>query len=265
MKKFRALYFSGLFLFTLPAIAQVNAGLFRYPDVSQSQIVFTYANDVWIVSKEGGTAVKLSSPPGVESFPKFSPNGAAIAYTANYDGNRDVYVLPAAGGIPRRLTTHGYPDRVVDWRPDGKRILFASIRESGKERFNQFYTVAPGGGAVEKLPLSYAEFGSYSPDAKQMALTFRSQIGRNWKRYKGGWKADIHVFDFTSLADENISSGSDASDELPMWHDHFIYFLSDRGPETRMNLWRYDLSKKTFEQLTSFKDYDAHFASIGPD
>src|SRR5881392_1967814 len=117
--------------------AQIDAGLFRFPDVSQTQIVFSYANDLWIISKEGGTAIKISSPPGVESYPKFSPDGKSIAFTGNYDGNNDVYVLPANGGVPVRLTEHGFTDRVVDWQPDGKRILFASDRESGRDRFNQ--------------------------------------------------------------------------------------------------------------------------------
>ncbi|HEY4148004.1 MAG TPA: PDZ domain-containing protein, partial [Chitinophagaceae bacterium] len=265
MKKKRMAAFSSLLFFSLPLLAQIDAGLFRYPDVSQTQIVFTYANDVWIVSKEGGTATKLSSPPGAEMFPRFSPDGKLIAFTGNYDGNRDVYLIPAIGGPTSRLTTHGYTDRVTGWTPDGKRVLFASARESGKERFNQFYTVAVTGGPPEKLPLAYAEYGSYSPDGKQMALTFRSQIFRNWKRYKGGWKADIHIFNFGTLSDENISAGDNASDELPMWHGNYIYFLSDRGPEVRMNLWRYDLTKKTFEQLTSYKDYDVHFPSLGPE
>src|SRR6476660_6929654 len=144
--------------------AQIDAGLFRFPDVSQTQIVFTYANDIWVMPKEGGTAIKLSSPAGVESYPKFSPDGKNIAFSGNYDGNTDVYVIPANGGVPVRLTSHGYPDRVIDWTTDGKRVLFASPRESGKSRFNQFYTVPANGGIVEKLPLAYAEYGSYSPD-----------------------------------------------------------------------------------------------------
>src|SRR5438309_9173243 len=134
MKK-RIVFFTVHSIISASLFAQIDAGLFRYPDVSQTQIVFTYANDLWVMPKEGGTAVKLSSPPGVETFPKFSPDGKSIAFSGNYDGNRDVYVLPAAGGVPQRLTTHGYSDRVVDWTPDGKRVLFASIRESGKERF----------------------------------------------------------------------------------------------------------------------------------
>lgn len=251
-------------LFCLNASSQIDAALFRFPDVSQTQIVFTYANDVWVVSKEGGMASKLSSPPGVEVFPKFSPDGKQIAFSAVYDGNRDVYTIPVGGGIPKRLTEHGYGDRVVDWTNDGKNILFASGRESGKARFNQFYTVPVNGGAETKLPLAYAEYGSYSPDGKQMAVVIMTEVGRNWKRYRGGTNGDIRIYDFEKQMEENISTTSDADDELPMWHGNYIYFLSDRGPEVRMNLWRYDLSKKTFEQLTKFTDYDVHYPSQGP-
>ncbi|CAN5791375.1 S41 family peptidase [soil metagenome] len=245
--------------------AQIDAGLFRFPDVSKTQIVFTYANDIWVISKDGGNAVKLSSPAGVESYPKFSPDGKSIAFTGNYDGNKDVYSIPVAGGVPLRLTQHGGGERTTDWTNDGKKVLFASIRESGKYRFAQFYTVPATGGPAEKLPLAYAEFGSYSPDGKQMALNFRTQVGRNWKRYRGGWNADIHIFNFETMASENISAGSDGADEFPMWHENYIYFLSDRGAEQRMNLWRYEISSKKFEQLTKFTDYDAHYASMGPD
>src|SRR6476469_1178840 len=143
------------------AIAQTDAGLLRYPDVSKNQIVFSYANDIWIVPKEGGTAIKLSSPSGIEAYSKFSPDGSKIAFSGNYDGNVDAYVMPATGGVPVRLTEHGFPDRVVDWTPDGKQIYFASTRESGKARFNQFYTIADTGGAAAKMPFAYAEFGSY--------------------------------------------------------------------------------------------------------
>ncbi|MFL5774378.1 MAG: PDZ domain-containing protein, partial [Flavisolibacter sp.] len=259
--------FSTLMFFCLAAsgFSQIDAGLFRFPDVSKDQIVFTYANDIWVMPKDGGTAVRLSSPAGVESYPKFSPDGKSIAFTGNYDGNSDVYVLPAAGGVPTRLTSHGYPDRVIDWTTDGKRLLFASSRESGKARFNQFYTVPFTGGAPEKLPLAYAEFGSYSPDGKQLALVFRTQVGRNWKRYRGGWKADIHIFNLQTMSDENLSSPEDAGSEFPMWSGNSIYFLSDRGPELRMNLWRYDLSTKNYEQITKFTDYDVHYPSLGPD
>jgi len=255
----------GILFGTGSAFGQTNAGLFRYPDVSKTQIVFTYANDVWVVSKEGGNAEKLSSPLGVELFPKFSPDGRTIAFTGNYDGNRDVYTLPVNGGIPQRLTTHGFPDRVVDWTPDGKKILFASGRESGRDRFNQFYTIPVNGGPADKLPFAYSEYGSYSPDGKQMAVVFMSQAFRNWKRYRGGTKASIHIYNFTTNTSENISLNEVPGSEFPMWNDDYIYFISDRGTELRMNLWRYQVSTKKYEQLTNFKDYDIHYPSAGPD
>ncbi|MGV3528247.1 MAG: hypothetical protein ACO1OO_05075 [Flavisolibacter sp.] len=161
------------------AFAQIDAGLFRYPDVSANEIVFSYANDLWIMPKTGGTAIKLSSPSGVEGFPKFSTDGKSIAFSGNYDGNVDAYVIPSIGGLPVRLTSHGNPDRVVDWTPDGKKVIFASNRESGKARFSQFFAVSPQGGPSEKLPLAYAEFGSYSPDGKQMAVVIHTEGLRN--------------------------------------------------------------------------------------
>jgi tricorn protease len=245
--------------------AQINAGLFRFPDVSKTQIVFTYANDLWVIPKDGGKATKLSSPAGVESFPKFSPDGRSIAFSGNYDGNNDAYVIPVDGGVPVRLTGHGYSDRVVDWLPDGKKVLFASSRESEKARFNQFYTVAANGGPVEKLPLAYAEYGSYSPDGKQIAVVFRTQVGRNWKRYRGGWKADIQIFNFNTKESKNLANEAEAGMEFPMWNGNNIYFLSDRGSELRMNLWKYDLNTKAYTQVTNFKNDDVHYPSMGPD
>lgn len=245
--------------------AQIDAGLFRFPDVSKTHIVFTYANDIWVVSKEGGHAVQLSSPAGVESFPKFSPDGGTIAFSGNYDGNTDVYKIPVAGGVPFRVTYHGMADRVVDWHPDGNRILFASGRESEKERFNQLYTISASGGAAEKLPLPYGEFASYSPDAKQLAVVFRSEVFRTWKRYRGGDAADIYLFNLENGASENISATVAAGEELPMWVGNGIYYLSDNGPEKRMNLWYYDISAKSKRQITNFTDYDVHFPSLGPE
>ena len=121
------------------------------------------------------------------------------------------------------------------------------------------------GGVPQQLPLPYAEFGTLSPDAGQVAFTYKSQVFRNWKRYRGGWNAQIHLFNLANYSSENISTGTDADDELPMWHDNSIYFLSDRGEEKRVNLWEYDITAKKFTQLTHFTDYDAHYASKGPD
>jgi tricorn protease len=258
------LFFLAFFLF-LNTNAQISAGLFRYPDVSQTHIVFTYANDLWVVPKQGGKAYKLSSPPGVETFPKFSPDGKTIAFSGNYDGNRDIFSIPTFGGSVTRLTYHGMSDRMIDWYPDGQALLFASGRDSEKERFNKFFKVPAVGGLPEKLPLAYAEYGTISPDGKKIALTFETQIGRTWKRYRGGNVAAIHIFDFTDLSSENISKNSMAGDEFPMWFGNSIYFVSDRGTENKMNLWTYDLSSKTFRQLTKFTDNDVHYPSLGID
>lgn len=248
-----------------PLDAQVNAGLFRFPDVSSTQIVFSYANDLWLVPKQGGNALKISSPVGMEVFPKFSPDGQKIAFSANYDGNADVYLQSIMGGVPTRLTQHGKSDRMVDWHPDGQHILFASNRESEKDRFNQLFTISIQGGFPTKLPFAYGEFGSYSSDGQQMAMVIKSEIFRTWKRYRGGDVADIYLFNLKDSSSQNISTSIDASEELPMWHENNIYFLSDNGPEKRMNLWKYDLKLKSRTQLTMFKDDDIHFPSQGPE
>ncbi|HOV44981.1 MAG: PD40 domain-containing protein [Chitinophagaceae bacterium] len=255
-------------LISLSAISgaqQIDAGLFRFPDVSHTQIVFTYANDIWIMPKTGGTAQKLSSPAGLEVFPKFSPDGKTVAFSANYDGNNEIYTLPVTGGVPERLTYHGFTERVIDWTPDGKNVLFGSGRESGRNRFGQLFTIPAKKGAATKLPFAYAEFGSYSPDGTKMALVFVSQAFRNWKRYRGGWKANIHIYDFVKNTSQNISKNEVAGSEFPMWNGDYIYFLSDRGAEQRMNLWRYSLGSEKLEQLTKFTEYDIHFPSSGPD
>jgi len=250
---------------SITAFAQIDAGLFRYPDVSATNIVFTYANDLWTIPKTGGVATKLSSPAGVEVFPKFSPDGKKIAFSGNYDGNADAYVIPTAGGMPVRLTSHGYPDRVVDWTLDGNKVLFASSRESGKARFNQFFTVSASGGPAEKLPLAYAEYGSYSPDGKQMAVVIRTERLRNWKRYRGGNVADIHIYNFANKTSENISAADEAPYDFPMWHGNSIYFLSDRGSEQHTNIWKYDVASKALTQVTKYNDVDVHFPSQGPE
>jgi tricorn protease len=248
---------------TISIKAQVDARLLRYPDVSQDQITFVYAGDIWVVPKSGGTALRLSSPEGAESFPRFSPDGQQIAFSGNYDGNTDVYLLPVQGGIPKRLTYHGGSDRVIGWHPEGESVLFTSSRKSGRQRYNQFYLIDAGGGQAQKLTVPYGEFGAFSPDGQSFAYTPKSRVFRNWKRYRGGTAPDIQLFDLDTYASENISR-SDANDELPMWSGNTLYFLSDRGAEKRYNIWAYDRESKEIRQITQFKDYDISFPSIGP-
>ncbi len=243
--------------------SQVDARMVQYPDVSATQIIFTYAGDLWLVPKTGGTAVRLSSPVGTEYFGKFSPDGKSIAYNANYDGTTSIFVIPAGGGNPVAVTNHGMADLLMDWYPDGESLLFSSSRESGKQRFSQFYKVSKNGGLPQKLPLAYGEFASISPDGKQIAFTPKTRVFRTWKRYRGGMAADIFTFDLQSFVSANISA-NDANDEIPMWHGNTIYFLSDRGAEKRANIWAYDLKSKQTRQITNFKDEDVYFPSLGP-
>jgi tricorn protease len=246
------------------ASAQIDARMFRYPAVSKDQIAFVYAGDIWLVPKKGGTAVRLTSSPGEESFPRFSPDGTKVAYSASYDGNVDVYVVPATGGEPVRLTYHPMSDRVVGWTPDGQRVLFVSARESGRQRYNQFYTVGLDGGLPEKLPVPYGEFGTYSPDGTQFVYMPMSQDFRNWKRYRGGWAPDLMLFDLKSFATKNITSNP-ANDAQPMWHDKTIYFVSDRDTNERNNIWAYDVARNAARQVTQLNDFDITFPSMGPD
>ncbi|MBK7335980.1 MAG: PD40 domain-containing protein [Saprospirales bacterium] len=243
--------------------AQVDARLFQFPDVSQTQITFVYGDDIWVAPKEGGIASRLSSPEGLESFPRFSPDGSRIAFSGNYDGNVDIYVLPSQGGLPTRVTHHGMFDRLVDWYPDGKHLLYAASMESGKQRWSQLYKISPEGGLPEKLPIVHAEMGALSPDSKKIAFTDRSQVFRTWKRYRGGSAPDIWIFDLQTMEAQNFTRNT-ANDELPMWTGDKIYYLSDQGPEIRFNIWVYDTKAKTSKQVTKFKDFDVHFPSLGP-
>jgi len=242
--------------------AQVNARMLQYPDVSATHITFTYGGDVWIVAKEGGTAYKLTSAKGTELLARFSPDGKRIAFSGNYNGNVDVYVMPSLGGMPTRITHHGMGDRLLDWYPDGNSLLFASSRESGKQRFSQFYKVSKGGGLPEKLSIPYGEFGVISPDGKQIAYTPKTRAFRTWKRYQGGMAADIFIFNLENNSSENITNNI-ANDEFPMWSGNKIYFLSDRSENKRNNIWSYDLSSKQTKQLTNFNEFDIHFPSVG--
>lgn len=250
----------------LPAGAahgQVDARMLRQPDVSETHITFVYAGDIWVVPKTGGVAQKLSSPAGEESFPRFSPDGQTIAFTGNYDGNADVYTVPTLGGQATRLTHHPMGDRIVDWYSEGDAILYASSMASGRQRYSQLYRVAHEGGLPEKLPIPYGEFGAISPDGGTLAYMPKSRDFRTWKRYRGGWAPDILLFDLNDYSSRNLTS-NDANDGHPMWHGRTLYFLSDRDPGQRHNIWAYELDGETFRQVTNFTDVDVHFPAIGP-
>jgi len=247
----------------LPATAQVDARLLRHPDVSETQITFVYGGDVWVVPKSGGTANRLSSPAGDEAFPRFSPDGQTIAFSGNYDGNVDIYTLPAGGGVPTRVTHHGGGDRLVDWVPGGDSLLYATSMHSGRQRFSQLYHVSASGGHPRQLPLGYGEFGGYSSDGRYLAFTPETRVFRTWKRYRGGAAPDIWVYDTQTGTAEKLTDHP-ANDELPMWDGATVYFLSDRGPNQRYNIWAKNRETGETRQVTTFADFDVHFPAIGP-
>ncbi|HZU33017.1 MAG TPA: protease, partial [Candidatus Angelobacter sp.] len=169
MKKISILLLSVIFIFACGICAHAAGPLLmQKPTLSKTHIAFAYAGDLWLVPREGGEAHLLTSGSGTKSDPVFSPDGSMIAFTGDYDGNVDVYVMPSSGGVPRRLTHHPAIDEVVGWSPDGKSILFRSSRNS-YSRFNRLFTVSLDGGLPHELPLPMAEFGAFSPDGKHIA------------------------------------------------------------------------------------------------
>ena len=190
------------FLVTLPAAAvEPHGGMLRSPDVSASHIVFVYANDLWIVPREGGTAVPLASPPGEESFPRFNAAGDTIAFMGNYDGNTDLYTIRAAGGTPFRVTYHPDTEHLSDWTPDG-RLLFSAAGREWYPRARELFSVPATGGLPEKMPVPYGSAAAISPDSTWLAYTPHTRDQRTWKRYRGGMATDIWLFNLKDLSSE---------------------------------------------------------------
>ena len=239
-----------------------HPGMLRFPDVGASDIVFLYANDLWLVSREGGLARPLAGPPGQELFPKFSPDGRTIAFVGNYEGNPDLYTIPVAGGIAQRITHHPARETLCDWTPDG-RLLFSTNAFAGLRRQTQLFTVAASGGMPDRLPVPYGADGAISPDGQWLAYTPHSRDFRTWKRYRGGMATDIWLFHLTNHTSRKITDW-EGTDTLPMWHGQTVYYLSDAGPAHRLNVWSFNTQTDQRKQITHFKDYDVKWPSIGP-
>ncbi|GJQ28138.1 MAG: hypothetical protein HBSAPP03_00220 [Phycisphaerae bacterium] len=244
-----------------------NAGMLRWPDVSATHVVFSYANDLWIVPKTGGQAQPLASPPGQEQFPRFSPDGSTIAFVGNYEGNRDLYTIAASGGVPTRITFHPAAEALCDWTPDGKSLMFLSNGLSGLGRQTWAFTVPASGGMYDKLPVPYSGFGAISPDGQWLAYTPHSTDTRTWKRYRGGMATDLWLFNLKTNASDRITDW-EGTDTLPMWipvgDGKVVYYLSDAGPEHRLNLWSYTLATRQRRQVTNFTNDDVRWPSMGP-
>ncbi len=256
---------------TMMLFAQDEARLLRFPAIHGNQIVFTYAGDLYTVNATGGIARRLTNHDGFNMFPRISPDGNYIAFTWQYDGNTEVYVMPAQGGVPKRLThTATIPrddvsDRmgpnniVMGWK-DNDKILFRSRRIEWNSFNGQLYVVSKEGGMPEQLPLIRGGFTSYSPDKTQIAFNRVFREFRTWKRYRGGQADDVWIYDFETQDLSNITNNP-AQDIIPMWYEDKIYFISDRYDI--MNLFSYDVNTGETTQHTEFTDFDIKFPSIG--
>ncbi len=255
------------------ARSQQDARLLRFPATYGDQIVFTYAGDLYTVSSTGGTARKLTNDVGNEMFARFSPDGKWIAFTGQYDGNTEVYLMPSEGGSPKRLTytaTLGRDDVsdrmgpnniVMTWRDD-KSIIYRSRRIERNDFIGQLFVASVEGGIPEQLPLPRGGFCSFSPDKKQMAYNRVFREFRTWKHYRGGQADDIWIYDFDKKTINNITNNP-GQDIIPMWSGNKVYFLSDR--DYRLNLFVYDFTSKQTKKLTDFTEFDCKFPSLGND
>jgi tricorn protease len=253
------------------AFATVNAEearLLRFPTTNGSEIVFTYAGDLYKAPVEGGEAKRLTSHVGYEMFPRFSPDGKMIAFTGQYDGNTEVYTIPAEGGEPLRLTYTATNSRddlgdrmgpnniVMCWTADGDRIVYRNRIDGGF--IGKLCTVGREGGLSQVIPLPEGGFCSYSPDGKKLAYNRVMREFRTWKYYRGGMADDVWIYDANAGSVANITR-HDAQDIFPMWIGDEIYFLSDR--DRTMNLFVYDTKTEQTAKVTHFTDYDVKFPS----
>lgn len=230
--------------------------------------MFSYAGDLWTVSTLGGAAVRLTSHPGLELFGKFSPDGQHIAFTGQYGGDEQVYVMPAAGGAPKQLTFYpapgpladrwGFDNQVYGWTPDGARVLFRSARDGYMLTDSKLYTVPLGGGAATALPMPVSGAGHFSPDGKRIAYSPLWRDFRSEKRYQGGWANDLYIFDLAHPALIQVTNDP-RTDRDPMWIGNAIYFNSDRSGV--FNLYRYDIESRQTQQITHYKDWDVRWPS----
>ncbi len=238
--------------------------LMHQPALSSTQIAFIYANDLWTANADGTNAKRLTADEGVESNPCFSPDGKLIAFSAEYDGNTDVFLMPALGGIPQRLTWHPSSDLVRGFTPDGESVLFASAREDFSNRYMQLYTISLEGGYPKRLVIPNAHQAAWSPDGKKMAYTPIPPRFQQWKNYRGGTVSNIWLFDFDDHGIVEIPQGEGQSNDWnPMWGENMVWFLSDRNGE--FNLYSYDTRSRTVSQITHYDDFPINYATLFDD
>lgn len=248
--------------------AQNDARLMRFPDINKNLIAFVYSGDIWSVDANGGDASRLTSHPGLELFPKISPDGKWIAFSGEYSGSRQIYVMPSEGGTPRQLTFYnsvgvmpprgGFDDVPVDWTSDSKNILFRANRTPFGDRNGKYFLISLEGGLEKPLPIVNGGFATLSPDDKKICFTPVDREFRTWKRYKGGRATDLWVYDLDKNTSEQITDFK-GTDQLPVWFGDNIYFASDR--DLKLNIYQYNTTTKDLKQLTKHADFDCMWPS----
>ena len=246
----------------LAAVDTLDTKMLTRPAVSAERIVFVYANDLWTADLEGRNVRRLTSDAGAESNPAFSPDGSLVAFSGQYDGNTDVYVVAAGGGVPKRLTWHPSADTVLGFTPDGQSVLFASARFSNNRAYTQLFTVPVAGGEAGMLKIPYASDADISPDGRFIAYNPFPEAFNEWKNYRGGRFSRIWIFNAQDYGVEKLPQPQGRSNDVdPMWLGRTVYFRSDRNGE--FNLFSYDTVSKEVKQLTEFKDFPVLSASAG--
>ncbi|WP_074406933.1 MULTISPECIES: S41 family peptidase [Aquimarina] len=269
MKKLNsALTFILFILFFIPfqlfSIDPIDTRMMMQPAIGKNHIAFIYADDLWVANLDGSEPKRLTIDKGIESNPVFSPDGQSIAFSAEYDGNIDVFIIPTNGGIPKRLTWHPVRDFTLGFSPDGKSVLFNSQRAVHTNRYSKLYQVSIDGGFPKELEIPNAWHATYSPDGKNMAYTPIRGRFHQWKNYRGGTTANIWLFSFNDKSIVKIPQPKGGSNDVqPMWKGDRVFFLSDRNGE--FNLFSYNTTSKAINQLTQFNDFPITNAKLGSD
>lgn len=270
IKTFRLIRVTALLTLALAAssTAYSQTKLLRFPDIRGDRVVFTYGGDLWTAPSSGGMAIRVTSHPGVELFGKFSPDGKWIAFTGQYDGDEQVYIVPTTGGEPKQLTFYpargplpprwGWENQVYGWSKDGKHVYFRSSRDSWSVGIARLYSVSIDGGAAEALPMPSAGSGDYSPSGNEMVYSPQSRDFRSEKRYGGGQANQLYIFDLKSRNAKRITEGPRATRDA-MWVGDTIYYNSDR--DGHFNLYAYNVSSGRSTQVTTNRQYDIRWPS----
>ncbi|MFW6129338.1 MAG: S41 family peptidase [Candidatus Aminicenantaceae bacterium] len=245
------------------SLAGDNARLLRFPDINNKLVVFVYAGDIWSVSADGGDAKRLTSHLGLELFPKISPDGKWIAFSGEYSGSRQVYIMPSTGGIPKQLTYYndvgvmpprgGFDNQVLDWTPDSQKILIRANRTPYGKRMGKYFLVPINGGLETPLQIPEAGGGTFSADGNKIVYTPISREWRTWKRYKGGRAQDVWIYDLEHNKSKRLTDFP-GTDQHPIWYKNKIYFVSDR--DLTLNMYSYHLDTEDIEQITDYDKYN---------